>query len=179
MRRTVLSLLVLAALAVPAAAVGAPSVAAADGVLVVKNGQAPYFPLSLAKSTPVVQLTITGSVIGQVTDGGVIMIDPGPNPLNPPEVTGAGAATQSTKSDTAQIWKSPNNGFKFRAVGGKFTIVIYGSGVNVVAVGTGSVTLAGNPDDPTDGWFALNGGAHHSMPGQPIKQLILGDDSIG
>ncbi|MES1247263.1 MAG: hypothetical protein ABUS54_06285 [Actinomycetota bacterium] len=174
MRRIAVFSLALAALAVPAAALAARDVAADDGVLVVKNASAPYFPqLAIAKSTPVVQLVVTGSVIGQVSDGGKIMIDPGPTGPSP-EVTGAGPWSTSSKSDTAQVWNSPNAGFKFRAVGGKFTIVIYGSGVSLVAVGTGSVTLAGTPDDPTDGWYALNGGDRHSMPGQPLKQLIAG-----
>ena len=36
--------------------------------------------------------------------------------------------------------------FTFRAVGGKFTILVYGSHVNLVAAGTGKVRLAGMPD---------------------------------
>jgi hypothetical protein len=178
MRRIALFSLAIAALAAPAAGLAATSSAADDGVLVVKNAQAPYFPLNIAKSTPVVQLKITGSVIGQVTDGGYIVIDPGPNPANPPEVTGAGQAAQSSKSDTAQVWNSPNSGFKFRAVGGKFTILIYGSTVNLVAVGTGSVVLAGMPDTPHgDGRYSINGNDFISMPGQPVKQLIAGASS--
>jgi hypothetical protein len=176
MRRFALISLALTALAAPTGALAAKS-SPGDGVLVVRNGEAPYLPLNISKSTPVVSLTITGSVIGMVGDSGRIVIDPGPNPVNPPEVTGAGQPTQSSKSDTAQVWSS-QDGFKFRAVGGKFTILIYGSKVNLVAIGTGSVTLSGMPDTPSgDGWYAINDGDHHSLPGTSIKQLIAGDNS--
>ena len=42
--------------------------------------------------------------------------------------------------------------------GGKFTILVYGSGVNLVAVGKGTVKLAGMPDSPGDGdsGYSLN-----------------------
>lgn len=176
MRRTALLFLALTALAAPAAAVAAKT-APGDGVLVVKSGHAPYFPLlALTKSTPVVQLTISGSVIGQVADGGAIVIDAGPNPLNPPEVTGAGQAQPYGKSDTAQQWSSAD-GFKFRAVGGTFTILIYGSNVNLFAVGTGWAQVAGTPDMTSgDGRYSFNGDPFKSLPGTPTKLLSIGSD---
>lgn len=178
MRRTALIWLALAALAAPAAAIAGRDAAAADGVLVVKSGQAPYVPGAPAKSTPVVQLIITGSVIGQVTDGGRVVIDAGPNPKGaPPEVTIPGPGSDVKGSDTARAWSS-SDPFKFRAVGGKFTVLVYGSGVNLVAIGTGTVTLAGMPDTPRgDGWFAINGNDRQSLPGTPTKQLVIGDNS--
>jgi hypothetical protein len=175
MRRIALfSLLAAAVAAVPAAAVASRDTAN-DGVLVVKNGQAPYFPLNIAKSTPVIVLrNFAGTVIGQTTDQSRIVIDSGPKGV-PAEVTGAGASSSVPQSDTAQAWSSVN-GFKFRAVDGKFTILVYGSGVNLVAIGTGIVTLAGMPDTPVrDGRYSVNGGEFVSMPGQPLKQLISGD----
>ena len=170
MRRLALISLALAAVALPA---GAFAAATSDGVLVVKNASAP-------KGTPVVALTITGSVIGQTTDQSKIVIDTNSTGVSA-EVTSAGQVAPPAKmaavSDTVQAWASPD-GFKFRLVGAtKATVLIYGSGVNLVAVGTGQVTLAGQPDNPADGWYAINGGDHHSMPGQPVKQLISGDNS--
>jgi hypothetical protein len=171
MRRIALISLALAALAAPAAAVAAGTTALDDGVLVVKNASAP-------KGTAVVELTITGSVIGQTTDQSRIVIDTGPKGAQP-EVTSATQVPVKNPdlTPTAQAWASPD-GLKFRIVGAtKAVVLIYGSGVNLVAIGTGTVTLAGMPADPSDGWFAINGGDHHSMPGQPLKQLIAGDDS--
>ena len=50
-----------------------------------------------------------------------------------------------TRSETAQQWKGQN--FKFRAVGGKnMVVLVYGSNVDLVAIGKGTVKLAGLPD---------------------------------
>jgi len=104
-----------------------------------------------------------------------LSFDNGPTP----EVTGANGPYPNKLSDTAQQWNSPD-GFKFRAVGGHFTILVYGAQVNLVAVGNGSVTLAGMPDTPQgDGRFSINGVDFKSLPGAPVKQLIAGDDGNG
>lgn len=167
MRRLVLFIASLAALAAPAAVLGAKN-APSDGSLVVKNGA--------AGKGPVVMLVITGSVIGEVTGQGRIIIDAGPNG-DPPEVAGA-ALDRKAKlaSDTAQAWGS-SDGFTFRAVAGKFTILIYGSRVNLTAVGKGKVKLAGDPDAPkTDGRYSLNGGEFRSLPGQQTDWLLFPDN---
>ena len=65
--------------------------------------------------------------------------------------------------------------FKFRAVSGKYTILIFGSGIDVVALGSGTVTLTGLVDDPrNDGTYSLNGKAFDSLPGVTGKQLTIG-----
>lgn len=177
MRRVVVFCLALSAVAVPAAAFAAHDLPA-DGVLVVRNGHAP-------RGVPVVQLTLTGSVIGQVTDQGRIVIDTGANGPTP-EVTGADLGPVTSKNPdtpTAQWWQSTSgNGFTFRVVGKaqKFTILIYGSGVNLTAVGTGFVWLAGMPDTPQgdrDGKFSINGNDFKSLPGAPTRQLVVGDNN--
>jgi hypothetical protein len=156
----------ISVLAVPAAALAATS-NPSDGSLVVKNGSAPV-------GTPVVALQITGTVIGQVSGYGKLVIDAGPNAdaSAEPQVTGAGLPSDSSKSPTAQVWKATT--FKFRAVGGTYTVLVYGSGVDLVAVGSGSVRLAGMPDTPIgDGRYSLNGDDFASLPGiQTDKRLI-------
>jgi hypothetical protein len=174
MRRLALILGLVSAIAVPAAAlagIGAPD----DGSLVVKNGQAPYNPTS-TPNVPVVQLTITGSVIGSVNGGGKVVIDAGANAdaTAEPQVTGAGLPSVSPRSATAQVWTS-TAGFKFRAVGGIYTVLVYGSQVNLVAVGTGTVRLAGMPDTPKgDGRYSLNGDAFASLPGIQTDKRSIG-----
>ena len=171
MRRLAILSACLTALAVPAGAL-ALHASAGDGTLVVKNGSAP-------DGTPVVKLTVkSGSVIGQVANGGKIIIDAGLNSSGSVEVTGAGNAhdVQVPKGTSAQWWAS-NDTFKFRAVNGHFTIVIYGSGVNVFAVGSGNAVLQGMPDTPKgDGRYSLEGGDFVSLPGAPTKQLLFGDN---
>jgi hypothetical protein len=165
MRRLALIFVACAALVAPAAALGMTQ-ASGDGSLVVKNGAAP-------DGVPVVALTITGSVIGRVTDFGKIIIDPGPNPDSLPQVIGAGKALDVKGSDTAQMWIGGD--FTFRAVGGKFTILVYGSHVNLIAAGTGKVRLAGMPDTPTgDGKYSLNDSDFRSLPGAQTARLLIG-----
>jgi len=170
MRRIAFLLAVLVGLATPAAVLAAKD-GPTDGTLVVKNATAPADGPDKAS---VVRLTITGSVIGQVTgQGGKIIIDQTPkSPL--PEVTGAAWSRDSTLSDTAKVWGGDADGFKFRAVGGSYTIVIFGSGVSLVAIGTGSVVLTGTPDSATDGKYSLNGDDFKSLPGVATKPLVIG-----
>jgi uncharacterized protein (DUF2141 family) len=175
MRRLAFLLLALAAVAAPAAALAATS-AVGDGTLVVQDGQAPD---SGPDRAPVVRLTITGSVIGQVEGQGKIIIDGGVK-SQPPEVSGPGVTSQPYAiSDTATVWTGGPDGFKFRAVGpGRYTIVIFGSDVSLVAVGTGSVQLAGMPDlGKGDGRYSLNGDpTWKSLPGSPTNKLSIGSN---
>ncbi len=163
MRRTVVICVSLVALAVPAVALAIRD-APGDGTLVVKNGSAP-------RGTPVVTLVIRGAVIGQITQGAVVIDDPTPGDGFSPEVTGA--SWRKDVGDTTQKWGGVD--FRFRAVGGSYRITIYGSGVDLVASGHGNVILAGSPDLPTrDGLFSLNGGDFRSLPATPTKQLTVG-----
>jgi hypothetical protein len=165
MRRLAFIFAACAALVAPAATL-AMIAAAGDGSLVIKNGAAP-------DGVPVVQLTITGSVIGRVTDFGKIIIDPGPNPDSLPQVIGAGKALDVKGSDTAQMWIGGD--FTFRAVGGKFTILVYGSHVNLVAAGTGKARVAGMPDMTTgDGRYSLNDSDFRSLPSVQTARLPIG-----
>jgi hypothetical protein len=174
MRRLVVSSVVLAALAAPAAVL-AQATATGDGSLVVQRGEAPA-------GVPVVALKITGSVIGHI-DYGRIVIDAGASNVVP-QVIGAGRPGDlSSKSDTAQVWPASPPGrtdktddITFRAVGGTFTVVIWGSGVNLVAAGNGSVRLAGSPDMPHgDGQYSLNDADFTSLPGLQTAKLLIGD----
>jgi hypothetical protein len=168
MRRLSVILGLFSVFAVPAAALAATA-APGDGSLVVKNGSAPV-------NTPVVVLQITGSVIGQIGNGRLV-IDAGPNAdlTAVPQVTGAEWRGDSPRSPTAQVWRG--NNFKFRAVGGTYTVLVYGTGVNLVAVGSGTVKLAGIPDTPSgDGRYSLNGDDFASLPGAPTDKRSIGSN---
>lgn len=173
MRRLVVLSASLLALAAPAAA-WAFHTSPGDGTLVVKNANG-------AAKVPVVQLDVTGAVIGHI-DSGTIWIAPSADA----DVTGWDTRKNSPRVDDAQGWTAlpGGTGMKFRAVGANgpehFTIVIYGTGVDVVAVGHGTVTLTGLPDSGGDGWFSLNGGDLKSLPGPAAaKQQTIGGDSNG
>jgi hypothetical protein len=173
MRRLALILPVLAAgwLAVGAQAAG-------DGSVVVKNGAAPFTAgvASGSDDIPVVSLRIAGSVIGRVSDAGRIIIDAGANCDSDPQVVGAGRPLAVKQSDTAQKWVGTD--FAFRAVGCTFTVVVWGSHVNLVAAGQGTVRVAGMPDTPSgDGKYSLNNSDFKSLPGTQTAKLTVGDGS--
>jgi len=155
-----------AALVVPVVALAGTG-ASNDGSLVVHNGQAPV-------GTSVVVLSVTGSVIGNV-DHGRIIIDGGPTALDnakAPQVT-SGARCATPDGDTKQTCKGDK--FSFRAVGGHYTLLVYGTGVDVVAVGTGWVRLAGIPElGPGDGKYSVNGADFASLPGIQSDKLLIG-----
>jgi hypothetical protein len=160
MRRFTITLALLSALAVPA---GALYAATGDGTLVVKKGEAP-------SGVPVVQMTITGSVIGSV-DYGKVVIDSSLS-SDAASVTGYESHGNSKVIPDAQYWKGSD--LKFRAVQGKFTILVYGSGVNVVAVGKGTAKLVGVPDTPNgDGMYSLNDKDFVSLPGTQTDTLYI------
>ena len=167
MRRIAFLFAATTALAVPALALAVPAVG--DGSLVVRNGAAPA-------GTPVVVLQITGTVIGHV-DNGRLVIDAGvnPDPDTRPQVTGADWKGDSTKIPSAQVYTGDN--FRFRAVGGKYTVLVYGTGVDLVAAGSGSVRLVGLPDTPHgDGSYSLNGNDFVSLPGTQTDKRSIGSN---
>jgi len=155
----------LVALAAPASALALHE-ANGDGTLVVRNGVAPH-------GVAVVALQISGSVIGHVGHGQIRIDDPTPNNKESPEVTGW-ESRRDGPTATSQIWGGTD--FTFRAVGGKYTIVIYSDHVDVVAVGKGSVVLAGLPETADDGKYSLNGDPFLSLPGTPTPKLTLGSN---
>jgi hypothetical protein len=169
MRRIVFVLAVLVGLATPAAVLAAKA-GPNDGTLVVKHAAA---PVDGPDKAAVVRLQITGSVIGQVVGYGKIIIDGGAK-SPPAEVTGAGAGHDSTLTDTARVWNGDADGFKFRAVGGNYTIVIFGGDVSLVAIGTGTAVLTGTPDSTTDGTYSLNGDDPKPLRAVATKPLVIG-----
>jgi hypothetical protein len=172
MRRLPVILAVGAALAAPVVALAGTGTST-DGSVVVHNGSAPpSSPGTLG--TPVVVLSISGSVIGNV-DHGTVKIDGGPldagSPKAPQFTPGARCVTPD--GDTKQTCKGDN--FSFRAVGGHYTLVVYGTGVDIVAVGSGWVRVQGIPDVPVgDGKYSVNGADFASLPGVETDKLFFG-----
>ncbi|HVH51187.1 MAG TPA: hypothetical protein VM690_03510, partial [Gaiellaceae bacterium] len=97
MRRLVVFTVFAFALAVPAVAF-ALRATPGDGTLVVKDGTAP-------EGQAVVQLVITGSVIGRIRGLGKIVIDNATASSNP-EVTGADGCKNLGTDDPRQIYGS-------------------------------------------------------------------------
>ena len=171
MRRFAALIVLLLALAVPAAA-WALTQSPGDGTLVVKNGTGP-------RGTPVVILVITGAAIGHVSALGTIVIeDLNPNDANTPEVTGA-AYRKDVSGTSGTVTKWGGVDFRFRAVGA-YRITIYGSDVDLSAVGHGYVWLTGLSDPTTgDGVYSLNGATFRSLPATTLVKAPIGAPSSG
>ncbi|HEY2074555.1 MAG TPA: hypothetical protein VGG88_13340 [Gaiellaceae bacterium] len=171
MRRLAILCLPLIALAAPATAL-ALRAAAGDGTLVIKNGSAP-------RGVTVVTLSINGTAIGHVSTGSpgqfdkVVIYDA--NNTGDIGASGTnGAQVSKTSSASDQKTTLVGSDFRFRAAGGYYKIWIYGSGVDLLAVGAGKVTLQGLPDSSTDGRYAIDGGDWRSLPAVPSDLLHFG-----
>jgi hypothetical protein len=156
--RRLLILCALCALALPASALAYTS-GAADGTLVVRNGSSDDF------STPVVRLVaFHGATFGQIDGGRIVIDDLTPGDTYIPLVTNATAHIISADTNK-QVWKGQN--LRFRLDGGRYTISIYGFGVDLNAVGqsaAGKVWLQGSPTLPVDGRYSIDGADFRSLP---------------
>ena len=66
-------------------------------------------------------------------------------------------------------------GFRFRAVGGYYRVVVRGSGVYLFAGGVGNVKLQGSSfDRQGDGTYAIDGKRARSLPTKILKRQIGG-----
>jgi hypothetical protein len=120
-----------------------------DGTLSVRDGRG--------------KITIQGrgGVIGSFIQGKVTISDPVDGDGTGPIVTGDDFPPIE-RSETTTTWRG--NRVRFRIIGGTFTIVVKGRGINLSFVGKGHVTVdgAGTEDDGT---YAFNGGEYLAIPG--------------
>jgi hypothetical protein len=157
--RRLLVLCALCAFALPAPALAYVS-GAGDGTLVVRNGSSDDL------TTPVVRLVaFHGAIFGQV-DGGRIVIDDLTADSYVPVVTNYDSVHTVASDPSKKVWKGLN--MRFRVDGGKYTISLYGSGIDLNAVGqpaSGKVWLQGSATVlPSDGRYSIDGGDFRSLP---------------
>lgn len=172
MRRVALLCLPLGALALPAVAL-AVGTAAADGTLVVQDGSAPA-------KVAVVTLVVDGTVIGHVSSGSpgqsdTVVVDDANNTGNV-AATGVYLTKSSTidETQTGTKWRFSGSDFRFRAADGIYKVTVYGSGVDLFAVGTGQVVIQGQSDATVpDGRYSLNGHDWRSLPAQASDWLKI------
>jgi hypothetical protein len=137
---------VLAAL-VFAATAAAFTVASTDGTLTVKSG--------VGK----IQFQGKGGVIGRLAKGQVTIKDPDPSDGTGPIVTGADAV--DVLNDTTTRYRG--NDIRFRIIGGRMTVTVDASGIDLSAIGSGGVRIDGR-GTADDGTWALNGAPPQKIP---------------
>src|SRR5690348_4448486 len=177
MHRLALIWILVAAAAVPAGA-WAVRVAPGDGTLVVQNGSAP-------NGVALVTLVLKGTVIGHLSTGSpdiddLVVID-NLNGTGDFTVSPVGSALLSTKTVTSTRTKYLGSDFRFRAVADNYyKVTIYGAGVNLFAVGQGTVTIQGMQNATVNnGRYSLNGQDFKPLPTVPSAWLQLGTPGNG
>jgi hypothetical protein len=151
MRRLVWLTVLAIALAVPAVGFALSASDNNDGTLSVKAGVGRVY------------VNFNGSAVGRVLHGSIQVTDPMVS-----DGIGfdfSGCTMELDKSDTTTICRG--NNLRFRAIGGKFQILIRGTGIYLSAVGDGYTVLNGAGDDPSvdsDGTYSLNDGPYKSLP---------------
>jgi hypothetical protein len=172
MKRILLGCALLAALALPAAALARERAQANPGYLVVRNAAGD----GGVKGHAIVTLVVHGFVLGSVNPRDEARIDIFQLPT--PGGQGGAQATPNVSPTTVR-WNGRNgqefrgSGFRFRAMGGFYRVVVRGSGVYLFAGGVGRVTLHGSSfDRQGDGTYSLNSRVPRSLPTNPVTRRL-------
>ncbi len=174
MWRILLLLAGAAVLTLPAAAAARPQASpAVSGFLVVRNASTD----GGVTGRPVATVVVRGFVLGRVAQEGAVELY---------HLSGS-VAPQAAGVDVSRravTWHTPTgavvqgtefrgSGFRFRAVGGVWRVVVHGAGVSLYAGGEGLVSLHGSVAYPdADGQYSLNGGPFASLPSGVVKRKI-------
>lgn len=125
-----------------------------DGTLSVKNSDG-----------RVVVVASKGVVIGRFDKGQLTIKDPTPNDGPDPIVTGADV----TQSLGDNVTRYSGKNIRFRMIGGPFSLTVFGTDIDLSAVGRGMVTLDGTLSvksnaDTDDDTYAFNGDPPQPFP---------------
>lgn len=169
MRRILLICAGVAALALPAAAAQAGG-RARTGWLVVRGAANDGGVVG----SPVATIVVRGFVLGRIADQGSVQVyQLGSATTSLAQAAGSDVSRQGVTWHAVSGSEWSGSGFRFRAVGGVFRVVVRGSGIYLFAGGRGSVTLRGSSSAPAhDGSFSLDGGRFRSLPSGSVHRPI-------
>jgi len=173
MRRILLSCTCLAVLLLPAAASARATGQGKPGFLVVRKAVGD----GGVNGPPVARLVVQGFVLGRISQESRVDIYqlPTAGGQGAPQAAGADVSRRAVRWHGFTGTEYSGSGFRFRAMGGFYRIVVRGVGVYLFAGGTGNVTLQGSSVYPrSDGNFSLNGRPFRSLPAKPVKSRIGG-----
>lgn len=168
MRRLMLICALLAGLLVPAVAAARTHSGAKPGYLVVRGAAGD----GGVDGHPIVTLVVRGFVLGSVSPQGQAKIDIY-------QLPGEAAPQTTPVSSTKVSWNGRpghefnGSGFRFRATGGYYRVVVRGSGIYLFVGGQGSVKLQGSSlPRRADGTYSIDGQAFRSLPTRPLTREI-------
>jgi hypothetical protein len=171
MRRILLSCASLAVLMLPAAAPAGARAPGSHGFLVVRKAAGD----GGVSGRPVVTVVIHGFVLGRIAPDAQAQVDV--FRIASPKGGGAPQAAGLDVEKSTVRWRSfggteySGNGFRFRALGGDYRVVVRGSGVYLFAGGHGSVTLHGSSVSP-NGAYSIDGARFRPLPKSPLQRKI-------
>jgi hypothetical protein len=154
MRRLLLILLVIG-LAAPAGALAIKDLPG-DGSLVVDNARG------------VVTIRARGGIIGRFDVGRIVIEDPIEGDGSGPFVYGADRIRELGPRTTLYIGED----VRFRLIGGAYRVIVNATGMDISAVGRGTVTLDGSLFSEQPGRFQINGGSWQPMPDIASKYTL-------
>jgi hypothetical protein len=118
---------------------------------------------------------VNGFVLGQVTQEARVDVYQLPTARGggAPQVAGPDVSTRTVRWHNFVGREYQGSGFRFRAMGGAYRVVIRGSGVYVFAGGHGTATLQGSSVYPgADGAYSLDGRPFRSLPARARSHKI-------
>jgi hypothetical protein len=168
MKRILLSCALLTLLALPAAASARAQAQAKPGYLVVRKAAGD----GGVNGPAIVTLVVHGFVLGRVSPQNEARVEiyqlGGGAPQTTPNVS-----TRTVKWNGRKGHAYQSSGFRFRALGGFYRVVVRGSGVYLFVGGVGKVTLHGSSfDKQGDGTYSVDGGRPRSLPTSPLTRQI-------
>ncbi|MFL5960050.1 MAG: hypothetical protein ACJ75G_07300 [Gaiellaceae bacterium] len=174
MRRILLTCASVAVLMLPAAASAGAAGHSGHGFLVVRKAAGD----GGVSGRPVVTVVVHGFVLGRISQEAQARVEI----FQIASPAGGGAPQAAGDALHSPVhWRSfkgtaySGSGFRFRALGGDYRVVLRGSGVYLFVGGHGSVTLRGSSVYPrADGTYSLDGGTFRSLPKQPVRRQIGG-----
>jgi hypothetical protein len=171
MRRILLFLTGAAVLALPAAASARRQGQLVPGFLVVHKALTD----SAVTGRPVATVVVQGFVLGRIAQEGAVElyhVASGANSLAP-QATGVDVSRRTVTWRGLPGIEFRGSGFRFRAVGGVWRVVVHGVGVSLYAGGEGRASLHGSVSYPdSDGFYSLNGGPFVSLPSGVVTRSL-------
>ncbi len=173
MRRILLSCASVAVLMLPAATAAGARGHAVPGFFVVRKAAGD----GGVAGRPVVTLVVEGFVLGRVSPQAQARVQifqlVSPAGGGAPQYAGVDVSHSAVRWRSFEGTEYSGSGFRFRALGGAYRVVVRGSGVYLFAGGQGRVTLHGSSAYPgADGFYSVDGAAFHSLPATSLTRTI-------
>ena len=171
MRRILLSCATLTVLVLATAASAGAREQAAPGFLVVRNAQGDGGMHGQPVATVVI---VRGFVLGRISQQARVDVYQLPTAGNGGAPSAVGdVSTSRVRGRRFTRTEYEGSGFRFRAIGGAYRILVRGAGIYLFAGGHGTVRLQGSSHYPaSDGSYSIDGGRPRSLPTQLLEHTI-------